>query len=304
MEPLKYDICCIGHVTKDRVITPNASAHMPGGTAHYFSNALAQLDVTFSLITSLATHDRFLLDDTSQRVPSITIIPTKRTHYFENRYSDNPDHRTQRVLSQSDPFYLSALPDLEASIYHFGPLLAQDIPVDMIKAASEKGIVSLDIQGYLREVRAGKVYYTDWKDKYDVLPYIDILKANYEEARILTGRKKLKDSMKALADWGVKEAIITLGSNGSIIYSNGIYHCIPAYSPQNALDATGCGDTYMAGYLYQKIKGASIQEAGVFGAAMATLKIDRYGPFIGNENDVKAVIGKAQTIAHSSHVLL
>ena len=37
--------------------------------------------------------------------------------------------------------------------------------------------------------------------------------------------------------------------------------------------ATGCGDTYMAGYLYQRLKGAGIQDAGEFAAAMATLKL-------------------------------
>ncbi len=51
--------------------------------------------------------------------------------------------------------------------------------------------------------------------------------------------------------------------------------------PPPVIDATGCGDTYMAGFLYQRIKGASLQEAGEFAAAMATLKIQSSGPFTG-----------------------
>jgi len=42
----------------------------------------------------------------------------------------------------------------------------------------------------------------------------------------------------------------------------------------------------MAGYLYKRIRNATIQEAGEFGAAMASLKIEAPGPFTGTEADV------------------
>lgn len=61
---------------------------------------------------------------------------------------------------------------------------------------------------------------------------------------------------------------------------------IPAYKPGQVVDATGCGDTYTIGYLYQRVSGASIEEAGRFAAAMSTLKIEKSGPFCGNKEDV------------------
>ena len=89
------------------------------------------------------------------------------------------------------------------------------------------------------------------------------------------------------ADWGVREVVITLGSLGSVIYADGSFSYIQAYIPTTSVvDATGCGDTYMAGYLYQRTKGAAIQDAGEFAAAMATLKIESSGPFTGNREDV------------------
>jgi sugar/nucleoside kinase (ribokinase family) len=42
----------------------------------------------------------------------------------------------------------------------------------------------------------------------------------------------------------------------------------------------------MAGYLYQRSKGAPVQDAGEFAAAMATLKIEGSGPFTGTKEDV------------------
>jgi sugar/nucleoside kinase (ribokinase family) len=52
----------------------------------------------------------------------------------------------------------------------------------------------------------------------------------------------------------------------------------------------------MAGYLYKKSQGASILEAGKFGAAMATLNIENFGPFKGNLVDVLTVMATRPTI--------
>jgi len=55
-------------------------------------------------------------------------------------------------------------------------------------------------------------------------------------------------------------------------------------------DSTGCGDTYMAGYLYKRVKGAPIEEAGLFAAALSTLKIENYGPVNARINDVMSIV--------------
>ncbi len=146
---------------------------------------------------------------------------------------------------------------------------------------ASKGLVSLDIQGFLRYVENKKVFYTDWADKNEALPYVSILKANEHEMEVVTGRKDVQDGARALADMGVQEVIITLGSKGSLIFKDGLFHEIPAFKPSAIVDATGCGDTYMAGYLSKKINGGTIEESGEYGAAMATLKISSSGPFSG-----------------------
>jgi sugar/nucleoside kinase (ribokinase family) len=89
-----------------------------------------------------------------------------------------------------------------------------------------------------------------------------------------------------IAAMGVSEVIVTLGSKGSLIYTGGVFYEIPAYTPDQVVDATGCGDTYMAGYLYKRARNFDCVEAGKFGAAMATLKIESSGPFTGSFEDV------------------
>jgi len=50
----------------------------------------------------------------------------------------------------------------------------------------------------------------------------------------------------------------------------------------------------MAGFLYQRIKGASLQDAGEFAAAMATLKIQSSGPFTGTREDVLSLLANTE----------
>ena len=107
---------------------------------------------------------------------------------------------------------------------------------------------------------------------------------------VLTGSNDPRQSALMLADWGVKEVLLTLGSMGSIIYADGTFYDIPAYKPKAVVDATGCGDTYMAGYLYMRNKGASYQDAGCFAAAMCTIKLEASGPFRGSIADIEKII--------------
>jgi sugar/nucleoside kinase (ribokinase family) len=282
-----YDICCVGHITLDKVVTPKAVVHMPGGTSIYFSNAICNMDVSYALVTALAEKEKYIISDLREKGIEVKVLPSAHTVCFENIYTENQDHRTQKVSQKADPFTVSQLQDIEAKFFHLGPLLADDIPVELIRTLSERGRVSLDAQGYLREVRDTHVCAIDWAAKKEALQYVDVLKANESEMLVLTGHSDVRHSARVLFEWGVKEVVITLGSRGSVIYNGQKFYTISAYTPVTAVvDATGCGDTYMAGYLYKRIRGAQWQEAGEFAAAMATLKIESSGPFTGTEEDV------------------
>ena len=91
----------------------------------------------------------------------VLALPSANTVYFENIYSLNLDHRTQRVLQTADPFTVNQLKQVEVAIFHLGPLLADDIPVSVIKMLAQKGKVSLDVQGYLRTVENKRVMPVD-----------------------------------------------------------------------------------------------------------------------------------------------
>ncbi len=285
-----YDICCIGHITLDRVITPEADVFMPGGTAWYFSKAIGRLPVKYGLITTLAATEHRFVQELLDEGIEVQSFPSPATVYFENIYTGNLNERTQRVLQTARNFTAAEVANAKAKIFHLGTLLADDIPVSVIKVLKEKGRVAADVQGYLRKLDGSSVQAADWKDKIEALPFIDILKVNEHELLALTGTSDIETGARQLYFWGAKEIVITLGDMGSVIYDDNGFYNIPAYKAVTVRDATGCGDTYMAGYLYQRVKGASPETAGKFAAAMATLKIEKQGPFTGSEAEIMSVI--------------
>ncbi len=265
---------------------------MPGGTSYYFSHGIRHLKDTrnYKLITALAPSEYKAVEDLRAKGIQVEVLPSRKTVYFENIYGENQDDRKQRVLAKADPFTVEELKDEEAKFFHLGSLLSDDFSLDVVKLLSGKGKLAVDAQGYLREVRDEQVYPTDWKDKREALKYIDILKVNEHEAEVLTGFKDFKQAALQLAEWGVKEVLLTLGSLGSIIYAEGTFYKIPAYPAKNVVDATGCGDTYSMGYLYMRNKGSSYEEAGCFAAALSTIKLEKSGPFSGTEEQVWDII--------------
>jgi sugar/nucleoside kinase (ribokinase family) len=281
-----YDICCIGHITSDKVVTTSAVMHMPGGTAYYFSCAVSKLDMSYLLVTALAPAEMHYVTDLRDLGIEVKVQPSTHTVFFENIYAQNQDERSQNVWAKADPFTMEQLQTVNAQIFHLGPLLADDISAQLIKTLAAKGRISLDVQGYLRKVENNKVYPIDWPEKKEALQFVEILKADEAELEALTGEKEVRKGALLAAAWGVKEVVVTNGSKGSLIYAEGVFYTIPAYRPQTIADATGCGDTYMAGYLYQRVKGAGIQQSGEFAAAMAGLKMESPGPFMGTGRDV------------------
>ena len=53
------DICCIGHITKDKIVTPRNTVYMAGGTSFYMAWGMNQLPpkASFQLVTKVAKED-------------------------------------------------------------------------------------------------------------------------------------------------------------------------------------------------------------------------------------------------------
>ena len=297
-------ICCIGHITRDRIITPQQTIDMAGGTSFYMAHGMHHLsqDFPFQLVTKIGQESQEEVDHLRQMNIDVLSYSSPHSVFFENHYGLNSNQRTQRVLAKAAPFTIEEMEPLVAEVFHLGSLLADDFSPEIVKFLAQKGRISIDVQGYLREVRGEKVYAVDWKDMDAVLPYVDIVKLNEHEMYAIMHTNDPKIVAEKLASYGVREVIITLGSYGSLIYADKTCYEIPAYTPRKIVDATGCGDTYSTGYLYMRSQGATFQEAGRFASAMCTLKLEHNGPFEGSLNDIKTLIKNTDRLSQPARI--
>ena len=297
-------ICCIGHITRDRIITPQQTIDMAGGTSFYMAHGMHHLsqDFPFQLVTKIGQESQEEVDHLRQMNIDVVSYSSPHSVFFENHYGLNSNQRTQRVLAKAAPFTIEEMEPLVAEVFHLGSLLADDFSPEIVKFLAQKGRISIDVQGYLREVRGEKVYAVDWKDMDAVLPYVDIVKLNEHEMYAIMHTNDPKIVAEKLASYGVREVIITLGSYGSLIYADKTCYEIPAYTPRKIVDATGCGDTYSTGYLYMRSQGATFQEAGRFASAMCTLKLEHNGLFEGSLKDIETLIKNTDRLSQPARI--
>jgi sugar/nucleoside kinase (ribokinase family) len=281
----EFDICVVGHLTKDTIrIEGEVVRELVGGTAYYSSLALHTLGLNVAVVTKTAPEDRDrLLADLEARNIPVFWQPSEKTSIFEDIYpTKNLDRRFEKVWAVASPFSVADLGDVRAKMIHLGPLTDRDIDVDFLAAIADRGeVIALDAQGLTRRVMSdGEVEAISWQDAKKGLSSIDILKLDEKEAKILTKTDNLVSASQILSEMGVKEVIITFGSQGSqIYYCNNLVN-IPSLPPKRIVDATGCGDTYIAGYLYQRFLGKDIETSGRFAAMVASLKIENFGALL------------------------
>ncbi len=91
-----------------------------------------------------------------------------------------------------------------------------------------------------------------------MLPQVNLLKVNEVELELLTkpaGKPgSPEDACQALIAEGPELVVVTLGTQGSYFYFAGGHGMAPAFQVQ-AVDATGCGDAFVAGLLSRLVEG-------------------------------------------------
>ena len=230
------DVCVIGHITRDIIRIKNVEKELPGGVAYYFPMAVKSLGANVSLITKCAEKDKLLLNDLVKHNVDIYYSKSRKTTTFKNIYPEDLNSRVEKATSLATPFRLEEIPHISARYFHFGPLSKGDIPVDLLRVISEKSKVSLDIQGCLRTVEKGTIRLSDWQEKDEGLTYVNILKADEDEAKVLSGEENIERAAERLATYRIDEIVITLGRKGSLIFSKGEVHRIPSFPPKKMID--------------------------------------------------------------------
>ena len=109
----------------------------------------------------------------------------------------------------------------------------------------------------------------------DFVNLADYVAANDYEAKLLQERTgKSVDELARL----VKALVVTKGAKGSSIYTGGTRIDIPAVSPTDIVDPTGCGDAYRAGLLHGISNDFDWEMTGRLASLLGSIKIAQRGP--------------------------
>ena len=130
-------------------------------------------------------------------------------------------------------------------------------------------IISLDMASY-NVVESNNAFLHDIIGK-----YVNIVFANETEARAFTKFEDPHDSLVEIASL-CDIATVKVGKKGSWVKAGDEEYFIDPW-PGEAIDATGAGDTYAAGFLYAHSLGKSLEICGQVGSILAAQVVQVIG---------------------------
>ena len=107
------------------------------------------------------------------------------------------------------------------------------------------------------------------------LPYVDIGFYSYHQGRDKWIEEFLEDKVKR----GMKVAVATFGEKGSLAYDGKQYYDGKIY-PAEVVNTVGAGDSFIAGFLYEYLKGNAMEKCLETGAKVAAEVVSVFEPWV------------------------
>jgi sugar/nucleoside kinase (ribokinase family) len=232
----------------------------PGGCASFAGVALAAVDVPGRLVAMGAERDHALFDDLAERLgPTLRILPSDRTSSFRLDYVD-VDHRRMSVDAVGPVWSADAIEaaDPDTTWLHLAPLLRTDFPAQTLALLHSRGHrIVYDGQGLVRADRVGPMV-VDRHFSPELLRHISVLKLAEDEAVIVAGGPFDESTAARLR---VPEVLVTFGSEGCDVYTDGTVVRVPAAWRVEGVQTTGAGDMFTACYTAHRSAGADSRRA-------------------------------------------
>ena len=310
---MKYDVVCIGTALVDSIIRgfdPNpisaagyraesAALHV-GGEAVNEAIAASRLGLRTAILCSLGKDSAGdIVDETLRRNGVNTELiqrsdahPTPVTTMFvredgTRKSITNSAHRYNFHPEQFSGCFSHTRAVILGSLFR-APFDDVNVISSVLRRAKEHGIL------VFADTKLPNSHPLTLRDLAGVLPLVDFITPNEDEARYYTGRNIPEEMADVFLRFGVRNVIIKLGGNGCYFRNPEIK--LPAY-PIDAVDATGAGDNFLAGYVSEILRGAdplaALRFANACGAICTTAV--GAGTALQNEEQVRLFLAKHST---------
>jgi sugar/nucleoside kinase (ribokinase family) len=283
-----FDLAFIGHMCFDEVIPYQGEPRIaPGSAVLCGALAAARVGKQVAVITKLAPKDDNILDSMRQNGIEVFTIPALETTYMKVVHSTaDVDERQIYQLINAGFFSLADMPEVMVRQVHLAGITDQEFDLEFIKGLKEKGYrLSVDMQSFVRQVDpiTHEIAFQDVQDKKEIVRFVDMVKLDIVEAKLLTGTSDLEKAAILIEGWGCPEVMIT-NSEGVLARVNKKTYR-EKFSNQSVIGRTGRGDTTFAAYMARRLD-HDVAESLKFAAALVSIKMETPGPFCGTLSDV------------------
>jgi sugar/nucleoside kinase (ribokinase family) len=273
------DITVVGSVAFDTIETPQGRAEgVLGGSATHFAVAasyFAPVHLVAVVGDDFPPGERDYLASRDIDLSGLEVRPG-RTFRWTGRYHDDMNVRDTLALE------LNVFAD-------FRPRLG-----DAARRARFVFLANIDPrlqQAVLDQFEAPAIVAADtmnhWIDGardalVALLPRVDLLILNDEEARLLSGEANVSRAARRILALGPRSVLIKRGEYGAILFSSDSVFAVPAYPLEEVFDPTGAGDVFAGGVVgYLAATGerseGGLRRAIVFGSVLASYVVEDFG---------------------------
>ena len=284
-----YDVAYIGNYTKDTIVSLSGTQYVDGGAVNYAAHAAARLGYKVVVVTHLAKEDKRVVEKFLQAGIACLASYTPHSTCIKLEYpTTDPDIRTLSVTATAGSITPDEVANLHTKAAIIGSSLRGEVGLDVIQDLRIKVLLlAADMQGFVRVLNGQSLTYESWDEMQATLAYLDILKSDAIEAEFLTGESDIYKAAHVYARMGPQEIILT-HRNGVLIYAQGEFH-EAGFFPRTMNGRSGRGDTCLGAYVAMRLSNPPA-EAGVWAAAVTSLKMEKIGPFDCSLSEVEALI--------------
>nr|WKN34675.1 PfkB family carbohydrate kinase [Tunicatimonas sp. TK19036] len=274
----------VGSVAFDAIETPfGKTDKIIGGSGTYISLAASYFTKSVNLVGVVG--EDFLQSDIESfqkhgiNTEGLQIKEGEKSFFWSGRYHNDLNSRDTlvtelNVLGDFDPI----IPDsYQGCEYLMLGNLTPDVQQTVLNRLQKRPkLVMLDTMNFwMEEPFIGGLR--------EVLKQVDILSINDEEARMLSGEYSLVKAARAIREMGPTYLIIKKGEHGALLFSDEQIFFAPALPLEDVFDPTGAGDTFAGGFIghlaqSQDISFDNMKRAVIYGSAMASFCVEKFGP--------------------------
>jgi len=271
-------IVAVGTIGYDTVETAHGKVvGALGGSVSYFALAarfFAPVSIVAAVGSDFRDEDRRLFSDRGIDIRGM-VQRTGETFRWHGRYHEDLNVRDTISLELNvfADFMPELLPDQRRADYVFLANISPELQAHVLAQVASPKIVAADTMNHWIE--------NDRAALMRLLPRINILTLNDEEARMLSGEHNLLKAGRAILKMGPGTVLVKRGEYGVLQFSKDALFAVPAYPLEDVVDPTGAGDTFAGAFMGCLARKGGTSEAilragVVYGCVLGSFVVEQF----------------------------